>query len=461
MKIRNKKFIALTLLVFLFFTFSMLKTFTLNIEVEEREYTAVNDDKKDDDNDNKKENDDAEPSEVEMPPYQSWRNYEQDWCSNIKPNKIRITSEKTFNASVTIMWQTCNKETGDAVYYDTETHENILEFANVSVGFNFTYEEATGYLHVVQLNNLKNDTLYYFQCGGKVGGWSEIRAFRTAPTYPKDFSFCIAGDSQDISLGYEEPYEITRLMMEQNPDFVVHLGDIVDRGSIPNDWNFWFDHMHEDFINSGNLTVPIIPVVGNHEDLVRDHFQPRTGQWFNQSDNYINLFALPNNEQWYYQDWGNLRIIVLNSDANNSEILEQKEWLNEILEDTPEEMSKIACYHHHAYSSRIRAENWTKVQEWIPVFDKYHVNLAFNGHIHNYQRTKPMFNGTIVSDYSQGTMYIGTGGWGSHHGKYNERGYSANGFSDYHFVRVDVYANGTIGLTTISIEGHIVDSVKV
>ena len=46
------------------------------------------------------------------------------------------------------------------------------------------------------------------------------------------------------------------------------------------------------------------------------------------------------------------------------------------------------------------------VKSWGTLFDKYHVDMAFNGHVHYYMRSKPINNGKVVKDPSQGTIYL-------------------------------------------------------
>jgi len=43
---------------------------------------------------------------------------------------------------------------------------------------------------------------------------------------------------------------------------------------------------------------------------------------------------------------------------------------------------------------------------WVPVFDRYHVDLALQGHDHVYARSFPMKANEIVDDASQGTTYV-------------------------------------------------------
>jgi hypothetical protein len=55
----------------------------------------------------------------------------------------------------------------------------------------------------------------------------------------------------------------------------------------------------------------------------------------------------------------------------------------------------------------------------VPVFDKHHVDIVFNGHNHFYQRFEPMVqgpnleHGVPVDDYADGTVYMITGGAGA------------------------------------------------
>src|SRR5690606_38690334 len=51
-------------------------------------------------------------------------------------------------------------------------------------------------------------------------------------------------------------------------------------------------------------------------------------------------------------------------------------------------------------------ENEGVVKFWGALFDKYHVDIAFQGHDHAYLRTYPMKNQQRVASPAEGTIYI-------------------------------------------------------
>ncbi|MFX1521508.1 MAG: purple acid phosphatase family protein, partial [Promethearchaeota archaeon] len=341
------------------------------------------------------------------------------------PQKIRITSESSFNSSVTITWQTNNPSSENDVVYDNVTHgsstDPLNDYLHSKTGVDFTYDGASGHIHMTAIDSLDPDTTYYFRCGGDVGGWSEERMFKTAPTSETDFVFVVGGDSQRVG---NQMTVTSQTMAQFNASFAVHVGDMVDDGNDQSQWDKWFDDVNDNWVGLNGYTIPVIPTLGNHEA---------------NSTKYYMQFALPNNEQWYYYDWGNVRMIVLNCEATSSQIqTDQKEWLEDVLNSTDSSMWKMVFFHRNAYYSGGH-ENATDLQtHWIPVFDHYNVNIVFQGHNHHYHRTKPLRNNEIVPPNSNGTIYITASGWDANLRDVVPQQYTAHGNKTYNFVLMNV-----------------------
>ena len=99
------------------------------------------------------------------------------------PKHIHLTWQRDDTAhTIVVTWKTATAEAGDKVLYDTQSRGGDPTLYRYSAtGDHHTYEGANGYIHDVELFNLKPDTVYYFVCGGETGGWSAERRFRTAP----------------------------------------------------------------------------------------------------------------------------------------------------------------------------------------------------------------------------------------------------------------------------------------
>ena len=66
-------------------------------------------------------------------------------------------------------------------------------------------------------------------------------------------------------------------------------------------------------------------------------------------------------------------------------IEEQAEWLESVLKDNPNKWT-IATYHHPIFSASRGRDNVELRSLWKPLFDKYKVDLALQGHDHTYTR---------------------------------------------------------------------------
>ena len=80
-------------------------------------------------------------------------------------------------------------------------------------------------------------------------------------------------------------------------------------------------------------------------------------------------------------------------------------WLEEQLANT-DATWKFVAYHHPAYSSAPGRNNSEIRRWWGDLFDKYHVDLALQGHDHAYLRTYPMKGEQRVDSAAEGTIYL-------------------------------------------------------
>jgi predicted phosphodiesterase len=361
------------------------------------------------------------------------------------PINIHLTYQHDPTSTITVTWQTTYSTPGDIVRYDTSSKGGIPSSYSIQAsGTNHTYAGASGYVHNVELINLAPGTPYYFICGG-TGNFSGERSFKTAPAAATDFSFVFGGDSRT---NLTARTQVSQAMRHFNPSFVMHVGDMVENGTNQTQWDQWFQDVNDNWIGDDGLTIPVIPTLGNHE---------------NNATNYYEQFALPGNQQWYYYDWGpTLRIIVLNDEAFASQISgDEVTWLDNVLSSTPAYMWKIVMFHRNVYQSSPSHGDATDIQDyWVPVFDKYHVDLVVDGHTHNYARSKPMNSNDPTWSNRVGTVYVTAGGWGAPLATYyNPKSYFVTGSMQYHFVLATVYKNGSMHLEAKDLSGNTFDQV--
>jgi acid phosphatase type 7 len=189
---------------------------------------------------------------------------------------------------------------------------------------------------------------------------------------------------------------------KRRPNFVMHLGDVVDNGKDKSEW------VEELFRPCAELfsRVAVFPAIGNHE----------------QNDpQYYKYFAVPAPKYHYRYRYGNADFFSI--DTNKKKLgkgSEQYEWLDGELAKSDAKW-KIVYHHHPCYSSdnddfgdtfkgKKSSFGDPRVQSLIPLYEKHKVDIVFNGHIHVYERTWPLRGGKV--DRKNGTIYITSGGGG-------------------------------------------------
>ena len=107
-----------------------------------------------------------------------------------------------------------------------------------------------------------------------------------------------------------------------------------------------------------------------------------------------------------------------------------------------------------------------------PIFDLYDVDLVISGHVHAYERSKPLiFNNTITDNSTfsyidpEGQIYItvGTGGRSLYSEWRNVSEWSIIQYSDdYGFLNINLENNGKkISADFITNKGNVMDSFQI
>jgi len=158
---------------------------------------------------------------------------------------------------------------------------------------------------------------------------------------------------------------------------------------------------------------------------------------------------------------------------------EQVQWLETQLREFNQSTAgqpslKVALYHvpFYAFPSADVQERGAKQgkPEWVPRFDTFGVQVAFENHVHAFKRTVPLRNDLLNAN---GTVYLGDGYWGiSPHDELggsdegdlsrNLNGRIAIGGLRYHVWRGDVApVEGALRLAAIGRDGRSFDNTTV
>lgn len=198
-------------------------------------------------------------------------------------------------------------------------------------------------------------------------------------------SIIIVGDTQRSSkwefiLEQNEgvPKKIFDKIADENPLFVIHLGDMSFWGSSTTWWSY-FDEDAAEIIKKG---IPIYPVPGNH-----DYF----GSNEKAVNNFVSRFPFLKERTWYSKRINNLGIIFLNSnfedltdEDNNAQLRFYKKELKIFEQDFSIQHIIVVC-HHSPYTNSTIVDPSREVQKYfVPPFQKAKKTKAFfSGHCHS------------------------------------------------------------------------------
>jgi len=247
------------------------------------------------------------------------------------------------------------------------------------------------YYHSVTFKALRPDTVYAYRVGDGAN-WSEWHQFRTASTGPAPLEFIYVGDAQNDIFSMWSRVIREGFMTAPRTRFIVHAGDLVNKGSADALWGEW--HRAAGWING---SVSAFPSPGNHE---YSGSPTLTAHWQKQ-------FTLPRNgvrgleESNYYLDIQGVRMISLNS---NEKLQEQAAWLDKVLAENSSRWV-LVTFHHPIFSTKGNRDNPELRELLQPIFDKYGVDMVLTGHDHAYGRTN-VVTGTNVQAGKAGTVYV-------------------------------------------------------
>ena len=323
--------------------------------------------------------------------------------------------------SIVIMWETTSETVG------------YIEFGEDPVKMTQKAEEDNSVkIHELKITNLQPGKTYYYQCKWD-GEQTPVYSFSTAPPLGTDkVKIVVYGDTRSHP---QDHAEVAQQIAFAKPDLVLHSGDFVMYGADQKSWKPQFFDPVKPFCSE----IPILTVLGNHE---------------RNTIYYYNFYALNNNEAWWSTDYGPVHIIGLDSNQPGNPGSEQYKWLINDLENNRDARWIMVMFHHPLFSSRpdwyVNDLRW----QWHPVFQKYNVDLVFNGDDHYYSRSFPI--GEAKED-PVGVTYIISAGGGAPLYPTESREYTAYRRTIHHFTELEFNDDQMVG-KAIDAGGNVFDS---
>ncbi len=251
----------------------------------------------------------------------------------------------------------------------------------------------------------------------------------TFPLQANSVRFAVIGD---FGTGRQPQIEVAQQMVKSRAvfpfEFVITLGDNLNTGSQPSDYEQDFAAPYKPLLDAG---VSFYATLGNHDKTNERFYKP-----FNM-----------NGATYYSYKKGHVHFVALDSNYMDPK---QTAWLETTLREAGNGSWKICYFHHPLYSAaRFHGSDTALRKVLEPLFVKYGVDVALSGHEHVYERTHPQ----------RGIYYFIEGASGElRAGDLAPSPITAKGFdADRSFMMVEI-AGDDLYFQTVSRTGVTVDS---
>jgi hypothetical protein len=339
-------------------------------------------------------------------------------------------------------------------------------------------------VHRARITGLRPGRVYHYQAvlvgPGESRSELPVVALHTPPPAGRPLRVILYGDSRS---GHAIHSQLVQAILDEDPDFVLNTGDVVERGTEDGDWDRFFS-VAAPLI----ARVPVYLSPGNHEYARRRQGALRLFTLFATMFPLQNLVpapparatirplapdraALPPHlfadaappeplpalipapppapppapapadapgeglRGFYSLDVAGVHLVAI--DSNQLHRREQLHWLTADLQaaEARRVRATLAWMHDGPYSMGYHGGNSTAARDLVPILERYHVSLLVSGHDHNYERGR---HGTL--------NYVVTGGGGAElrplrcgiPGKRRCKNMPLAFFNEHHYVRLEV-----------------------
>ncbi|HTH48686.1 MAG TPA: metallophosphoesterase [Candidatus Limnocylindria bacterium] len=374
-------------------------------------------------------------------------------------SRLVLVPELVANFNRGPMVQNVSADQAWVVWETPQSAPGVVEFGpSAALGRSLMAAGVATRQAVLLTNLMPGSRVYYRVTAGEGSNavQSPTFSFRTLST-EGDASFVLWGDSGAGSGGQ---MAVARQMVAREPDFALHLGDVV----YP---QFSFPYTDTRFLSVYRYAMrstPLFAAWGNHDlyagsdpliqalrqptnsvsiaDHQLDHTRPEFYFSFDQGDAHVAVVFAPFFSQY---------VLTTNSP--------QYAWLTNDLARSSKPWKFMAMHHPVASSGPHRFDDYNfngqrdmneLAAVLYPVAARYGVQIIFAGHDHDYQRFHPV----------NGVHHVVSGGGGSILHRLAEWDANAAQFqSRYHLTSVEIRGD-TLRLLAIGTQGEVFDALE-
>ena len=283
-------------------------------------------------------------------------------------------------------------------------------------------------LWVTVMDGLPLDAPLSYQVTSSAGDAGPI-SFRAGRTRGQRFSFAAFGDTRT---GHAVHRALVAAMAQEQAELVVHSGDMVETGGVEEQWRLFYQI--EEPLIAGR---PLLAAVGNHDNSQRLHYR-----------RYSLAGTVSEGNRYFYQDWGDLRVVIMDSEIEARRGSEQYAFLEQTLSDgAAKDMVMVVSLHYPPYSSGAHGSTLELREVLGELGPRFGVELVLAGHDHNYERTKRI----------DGVTYVVAASGGAPIRRVRPSWFSAAVRTEPHFVIFDVDRQSLAG-RAVNLDGETFDS---
>lgn len=289
--------------------------------------------------------------------------------------------------NIIVRWRT-SVPTDKVVRFGTDSDNLTNAVTNLVLG---TEQE-------VRLTGLQPDTLYYYSVGttaSKLAG-DESYFFKTAPSAPKPTRIWVIGDSGSASAGGGNSRGVRDAYLNFNKSRYTDVWLMLGDNAYYEGEDIQYQRAVFDIYPTLLRQTPVWSTIGNHETYSQER----------PDYPYFNIFTLPQQgeaggfpsgtENYYSFDYGNIHFVCLDSElADKATNGPMALWLESDLAANTNQWL-IAFWHSPPYSKGTHDSDnpwdtdghlWQMRERFVPILERYGVDLVLCGHSHNYERS--------------------------------------------------------------------------
>lgn len=317
------------------------------------------------------------------------------------------------------------------VVWVTDVASNSRIDYGVSVPYSLSVSDpALVTQHAVVLTSLTQASMYHYQVSSAGSALtSDLLLHSGKGIGYQSFTFVATGDHRTNPTVHTALANRIRTI---DPEIVIDVGDLTTDGDVASNWDPEFFTPEKDVMSR----TCMFPAIGNHEGTAA---------------NYLNYFYLPTTgsgtERYYSFDYANAHFVCLDNYSDYSVGSPQYVWLEKDLAANESRDWTFVFFHQPPYSSGGHGSDLAVRSTLCPLFERYGVDMVFNGHDHDYER-----------GYVNGVYYIVTGGGGAPLMTVGYNSWTQYSLSQYECCKISITQQDFV-MQVMTPDGTVLDTV--